>query len=145
MSGSTTRGSITVEATVSTFVVMLSIFSLIMLMLLSVGADSASQRQFNQIVETRGHITVFNSVMDYTNWTPWLTKFNYVFTPNISMEVDFKSIYWENDTETTYYVTDTGGKFHVAGCPHLNMSAYPMLAKEAIEKYGPCKICIMED
>ena len=42
---------------------------------------------------------------------------------------------------TTVYVTDTGKKYHTAGCRHLDDSKRAISIDEAKKKYDPCKHC----
>jgi len=41
----------------------------------------------------------------------------------------------------TVYVTNTGAKYHRAGCSSLRHSSIPMALKDAAVRYQPCKIC----
>ena len=44
--------------------------------------------------------------------------------------------------EVTVYVTDTGAKYHRAGCVHLRRSSHPLSLSEARRRgYEPCKVC----
>ncbi|MDD6012355.1 MAG: fibronectin type III domain-containing protein [Oscillospiraceae bacterium] len=44
---------------------------------------------------------------------------------------------------TTYYITETGEKYHVSSCRTLNKSKIPISYKDAVARgYGPCGICI---
>lgn len=39
------------------------------------------------------------------------------------------------------YVTKSGTKYHVEGCPHLRKSAIPISLQEAVKRYQPCSHC----
>ncbi len=41
----------------------------------------------------------------------------------------------------TVYITDTGTKYHSAGCRHLAKSSYPISIEDAQGSYGPCSVC----
>jgi hypothetical protein len=44
--------------------------------------------------------------------------------------------------EVTVYVTDTGTKYHRAGCVHLRRSSHSLSLSEAKRRgYEPCKVC----
>jgi len=44
--------------------------------------------------------------------------------------------------EVMVYITRTGSKYHLAGCPHLTKSKIPIFLKDAKARgYGPCKVC----
>ncbi|MGN0504655.1 MAG: fibronectin type III domain-containing protein [Ruminococcus sp.] len=44
---------------------------------------------------------------------------------------------------TTYYITETGEKYHVGSCRTLKKSKIPISYKDAVARgYGPCGICI---
>ncbi|WP_417737874.1 thermonuclease family protein [Rosistilla oblonga] len=45
------------------------------------------------------------------------------------------------ESEVTVYVTDTGTKYHRAGCRHLRKSKYAMPLSRARSAYAPCKTC----
>jgi len=42
---------------------------------------------------------------------------------------------------TEVYVTDTGTKYHVAGCRYLSKSKIPISLQDAKLNYGPCGVC----
>lgn len=42
---------------------------------------------------------------------------------------------------TIVYVTETGSKYHAAGCRYLRRSSIPMKKSEAIKSYSPCSVC----
>lgn len=42
---------------------------------------------------------------------------------------------------TTVYVTNTGTKYHEAGCRHLRSSSTPIPLSRAVKSYGACKVC----
>jgi len=45
-------------------------------------------------------------------------------------------------SDYTVYITETGTKYHKAGCRYLKESAIPILKSEAIKKgYTPCSVC----
>lgn len=44
------------------------------------------------------------------------------------------------EKEETVYVTNTGEKYHRAGCHHLK-SSIPMTLSEAAKRYSPCSVC----
>jgi hypothetical protein len=41
----------------------------------------------------------------------------------------------------TVYVTDTGTKYHRAGCRYLKGSSHPISLEEARRRYEACKVC----
>ena len=41
----------------------------------------------------------------------------------------------------TVYVTNSGSKYHAAGCRHLAKSSIPMPLSDAAGQYGPCSVC----
>lgn len=44
--------------------------------------------------------------------------------------------------ETSYYITDTGTKYHRAGCRYLNASAHAVTCSWAISNgYTACSVC----
>lgn len=43
--------------------------------------------------------------------------------------------------DETVYVTNTGSKYHRAGCRHLRKSSVPMPLSDAAKSYGPCSVC----
>jgi hypothetical protein len=46
------------------------------------------------------------------------------------------------DATTTVYVTNTGKKYHRAGCSYLRQSQHTIPKGEAIKRgYGPCSKC----
>ncbi len=45
------------------------------------------------------------------------------------------------DAATTVFVTQTGAKYHRAGCRSLAKSSIPIALKDAASRYGPCSIC----
>lgn len=48
----------------------------------------------------------------------------------------------ESPTEDTVYITDTGEKYHRAGCQYLRKSCHPISRSKAIAQgYTPCKKC----
>lgn len=42
---------------------------------------------------------------------------------------------------TTVYVTETGSKYHAAGCRYLRRSSIPMRKSEAVKRYSACSVC----
>lgn len=45
--------------------------------------------------------------------------------------------------ETTVYITNTGSKYHRAGCRYLRESQYSISLSNAIsQNYTPCKVCV---
>ena len=56
--------------------------------------------------------------------------------------VDSDEAQANNLKNITVYITDTGEKYHTAGCRTLDESQYPVTLEDAIDKgYGPCGIC----
>lgn len=47
----------------------------------------------------------------------------------------------QEQTQTIVYVTNTGTKYHRAGCRHLNDSQIEMTLEEAKKNYEPCGTC----
>lgn len=47
----------------------------------------------------------------------------------------------EEGGDTTVYVTNTGTKYHRAGCRHLSKSKIPISLSEAAGRYSPCSVC----
>jgi competence protein ComEC len=47
----------------------------------------------------------------------------------------------ESDNSQTVYVTNTGTKYHAAGCRHLSKSKIPISLSQAKQKYEPCSVC----
>ncbi|QDV15030.1 Thermonuclease precursor [Rosistilla oblonga] len=45
------------------------------------------------------------------------------------------------ENEVTVFVTDTGTKYHRAGCRHLRKSKYAMPLSRARSAYEPCRVC----
>lgn len=43
--------------------------------------------------------------------------------------------------QVTVYVTETGSKYHTAGCQYLRKSKIPILLNEAKRHYTPCSKC----
>lgn len=43
--------------------------------------------------------------------------------------------------QTTVYVTNTGAKYHRAGCRYLSKSQIPISLTEARRRYSPCSVC----
>jgi len=43
--------------------------------------------------------------------------------------------------DVTFYVTNTGTKYHMSGCRSLSRSKIPIKLSELKGKYEPCKIC----
>jgi len=44
--------------------------------------------------------------------------------------------------EVIVYITRTGSKYHLEGCPHLAKSKIPIFLKDAKARgYEPCKVC----
>lgn len=42
----------------------------------------------------------------------------------------------------TFYITKSGGKYHVAGCRYLSKSSIAINLQDAFERgYGPCSVC----
>lgn len=41
----------------------------------------------------------------------------------------------------TVYVTNTGTKYHRAGCRYLSKSSIPISLEAASNRYGPCSVC----
>jgi hypothetical protein len=41
----------------------------------------------------------------------------------------------------TVYVTDSGSKYHSAGCRYLAKSSIPISLSSALGQYGPCSVC----
>ncbi len=39
------------------------------------------------------------------------------------------------------YITDTGKKYHSAGCRYLKSSSHAITLEEAKKSYEPCKVC----
>ena len=47
-----------------------------------------------------------------------------------------------NDDDAIVYITETGSKYHRAGCRYLRKSSHPMSLEEAIDSgYEPCSVC----
>lgn len=43
--------------------------------------------------------------------------------------------------EKTVYITNTGKKYHAAGCRHLRKRAIPLSLSDAVKQYEPCSVC----
>jgi hypothetical protein len=71
-----------------------------------------------------------------------LIKFNTLEYSFGNIVVDFKQYNWDNVNMHGYFVTDSGGKYHIYGCPYLESSCH-MEFGEALQGYEPCKICIL--
>jgi len=46
----------------------------------------------------------------------------------------------EKDDPNTVFITNTGTKYHRAGCKYLEKSSNPIALKDAVGKYEPCKV-----
>ncbi len=55
-------------------------------------------------------------------------------TPGITAPAD-------SSDDVTVYVTQTGTKYHRAGCRYLARSMIPILLRDAVQRYGPCSVC----
>ncbi len=47
----------------------------------------------------------------------------------------------EKTTDSTVYVTNSGKKYHRAGCIYLGKSSIPIKLSDAKKYYQPCKRC----
>jgi hypothetical protein len=47
----------------------------------------------------------------------------------------------EKTTDSTVYITNSGKKYHRAGCQYLGKSAIPIKLSDAKKYYLPCKRC----
>lgn len=47
----------------------------------------------------------------------------------------------EQKSSVVVYVTDTGNKYHRAGCRYLKSSSHAISLEEARKSYEPCKVC----
>lgn len=62
--------------------------------------------------------------------------------PTNTLEASAASLTDPQRKEVTVYITDTGTKYHRAGCVHLRRSSHPLALSEAKRQgYEPCKVC----
>ena len=47
----------------------------------------------------------------------------------------------QKQKEQTVYVTDSGKKYHRAGCRYLSKSQIPIGLSDAKQSYAPCSVC----
>lgn len=58
-----------------------------------------------------------------------------------SLKIKANKISTSTKKEITVYVTETGSKYHRAGCRYLWNSKIPMKLSEAKKYYNPCSVC----
>jgi hypothetical protein len=62
--------------------------------------------------------------------------------PEASLDASDPALSATPEDTTTVYITNTGRKYHDAGCRYLSRSEIPLSRTDAINQgYGPCSVC----
>jgi hypothetical protein len=97
--------------------------------------DAAAREVEKQAGEVQNQVNQFKSSFD--TWGQQLAT-----APTVTGANAAKNEARQEQEELTVYVTNTGSKYHRAGCSYLARSSNPMSKKDAIAAgYTPCSRC----
>ena len=137
------RGSISLEALLSVSILLALMgyfFSIIYASLIQgISYTEATEAFLRLNHDIISEITLERELsLDYSQMDP---GFQLVTFQGMKQELPIKNSAFAQPIDHVTFITDTGTKYHRPFCPTVKLSLRPILYRDAIQYYQPCKVC----